>query len=106
MQRTIKKAIHMGTTADVTSVVEGTSQCKFKYLKVLKVELQDIIEDMKMMIEICRKRQKSGEISKYVSWQNTALFIHEIKGLSNLLKDIDTMDPSQHKTLVSCPGNT
>ncbi len=98
MQRTIKEAAHMDDRHNAISVVGEPSQWRSKYLKVLKVELQDIVDDVKMMIEVCGRREKSGEITNYVHWQNTGLFTREIKGLNTLLEDLETIDPSRYET--------
>lgn len=98
MQNTIGESMHRDETEAIITAVGTASQWQFGYLNALKVELQDVIEDVEMMMDLCRKRQKSGEITNYVRWQNTALFTREIKGLAALSSALDTIDPGRYET--------
>jgi len=87
---------------DTMTIVSGegkeTSLWQNSYLETLKKELQEVIDDIRAMIEICHTREEAGEITNYVRWQNTALFIREIEGLTTLLKDLHALDPHRFRT--------
>ena len=98
MRNLIGKTMYGDETAAMAKTVGDTSHWRFSYLSALRIELQEIIEEVEMMMELCRKRQKSGEITNYVRWQNTALFTREIKGLRTLSGALDSIDPGRYET--------
>ncbi|MAG13193.1 MAG: hypothetical protein CMN78_01215 [Spirochaetales bacterium] len=70
-----------------------------KYLKVLKIELEDLEEDLLLMAKIYQQREANNEITDYVFLENLTLLQSEISGIEQILKSIDTIDVDSFKTL-------
>ena len=70
-----------------------------KYLKILKVELEDMVEDINSMMEIAQKRKESGEITNYVFWENGTVLIKEISGINNFLQGMSDLDFLKYENL-------
>lgn len=93
-----ERAMVTRENADIAALGDVTKQWRNSYLDALKAELREVIEEIRTMIEVCRTREECGEITNYVRWQNTALFIREIEGLSTLLKELYTTNPHRFRT--------
>ena len=70
-----------------------------KYLKILKIELEDLVEDINVLLSVCDQRKQSGEITNYVFLENATVLKNEISGINNFLHGVDGIDISQYKNL-------
>ena len=70
-----------------------------KYLKVLKIELEDLEEDLEVMKELYDRREQRNEITDYVFLENVALLKTEIAGVESLVKSIDDIPVDQFSHL-------
>ena len=73
-----------------------------KYLQILKVELEDIEEDLRTMRELNIVRKQNREITDYVCLENMSLLKKEIYGLEILEKAVDQIDPNAFESLDDC----
>ena len=69
------------------------------FLKVLRAELEDLLEDMKTIEERYRERFASSEITNYVFLENEALLSREEESIRSLISSIDGMNSSGYKSL-------
>jgi len=65
------------------------SERKRLFLKILKAELEDCLEDVEDLANLYERRRKSDEISNYVFQENKGLLAQELNGLKNVLASID-----------------
>ncbi len=72
-----------------------------KFLKVLKAELEDLIEDIGLVQRRSGERHQRGEITEYVFKENEALFRLEAEAVRELLSIIDAIDLSLYTNLDS-----
>ena len=63
-----------------------------KFVSVLRIELEDLEEDIQDLIDICQKRKDSKEITNYVYLENKSLLVSEISGIKELLNSISALD--------------
>ena len=70
-----------------------------KYLKVLKIELEDLEEDLRIMAEIYGEREKRDEITQYVFLENLSLLKQEIAGIEQILHSLDSIEVSNFQSL-------
>jgi len=61
------------------------------FLKILKAELEDCLEDVEDLTNLYERRLKKDEITNYVYQENEALLAREIAGLKNILLSIDDL---------------
>jgi len=59
------------------------------FLKVLKAELEDCLEDVEDLKNLYQRRFRCEEITNYVYNENDALLKRELAGLKNILQTID-----------------
>jgi hypothetical protein len=67
------------------------------FLKILKVELEEIENDIDLLIKLYRSRYEKREITNYVLQENDALLEREISCLKKLVTVIDTFDPDEYQ---------
>ena len=60
-----------------------------KYLKVLRIELEDIETDLEMMAEVYNQREKRGEITDYVFLENVSVLKSEISSIDSIISRIE-----------------
>jgi len=68
-------------------------------MKILKIELEDIEEDIQTLLDLASQRKKEGQITNYVFFHNVALFKNEISGINNFIQCLDTLDPGAYENL-------
>jgi len=71
------------------------------FLSVFKAELEDCIEDIRELSELCENRYDCREIGDYVRNENQALLHQEVVGFKDALNSIDALDPDQYDGLQS-----
>lgn len=57
-----------------------------KYLEILKIELEDLVEDIEFNKDILTKRHEGREITEYVFMENIGLLKKEILGIEKVQK--------------------
>ncbi|PKL25467.1 MAG: hypothetical protein CVV47_05260 [Spirochaetae bacterium HGW-Spirochaetae-3] len=67
------------------------------FARLFRVELDDLIEEMKLLVERMDKRYANGEITEYVHLENLALFKRELDAFVKFSVIVDGIDPSLYK---------
>ena len=75
------------------------------FLEILKVELQDLDEDIKILIEEYKEKHSRDEISNYVFLENLAVLKNELFGVEGFYKHVENINPSDYKTLADLINN-
>jgi len=63
-----------------------------RFIGILRIELEDLEQDVGDLLEICQRRKDSREISNYVYMENQSLLLNEIAGIKSLIHSLDEMD--------------
>ena len=63
-----------------------------KYTRILRIELEDLEEDLLMMAEIYHQRELKREITDYVFLENLSLLQSEIAGIDNIINSLDKIN--------------
>lgn len=66
-----------------------------KYVKILRIELEDLLKDIGMYMETIESEKSCGEITNYVFMENLALVKNEIIGMDIVNSYLDNLDLSQ-----------
>jgi hypothetical protein len=74
-------------------------QSKKHYLQILKIEVEDLREDLELMIEECRKSYQMEKITEHVFLANLTLFRNELLGLEEFSRIVDTTECDSFETL-------
>ena len=72
---------------------------KKKYLKILRIEIEDLQEDIDELIEQYRKESENGIISNYIFLENLVIFRKELMGLEIFSKILDSVDLDRYGSL-------
>jgi len=75
------------------------SESRQKFLKILRIELEDLIDAVEALVDRHRKRLEAGEITDYVFNENSALLTCEKKALQHFLTELGRIDWAISKTL-------
>jgi len=67
------------------------------FIRVLKVELEDLMEDIKHRIQLNDVRFQHEDITHYVHEENMALLNREIDALGNFIGIVDGIDAAIYK---------
>ena len=70
-----------------------------KYLAILRVELEDLEEDLTVLKSLYDERDKRGEITHYTCLENVALVQEEISGIADMVRSMETIDPNRYSGL-------
>ena len=65
-----------------------------KFLKILKIELEDLEEDIICLEELYKDRENRGEISHYVLLENSTLLKNEQSAIQNIIASLAEFDIS------------
>lgn len=74
-------------------------QSKKYFLKIMKIELEDLKDDLKLMINSCEKRKENGELTEHVYLANCTLFQNELIGLNDFMNILRETKINQFETL-------
>ena len=74
-------------------------EMKKKYLKILRIEIEDLKYDVEGLIEECNKEHENGQLSEYVFLGNLVIFRKEILGLGEFSNILDSIDPDRFESL-------
>ena len=69
------------------------------YLSILRIELEDLKEDLEMLIDECRQNREDERITDHVFLANLTLFKNELLGVDEFYKILDETDYKQFKDL-------
>lgn len=67
------------------------------FKRLLKAELEDLIEDVGLLEEHCRERFAGEEITPYVFQENEALLMREIDSINKFIQIVDGIDTRLYK---------
>lgn len=70
-----------------------------KYLAILRVELEDLEEDLTVLKNLYDERDRRREITHYTCLENVALVQEEISGIAEMVRDMESIDPSRYSGL-------
>ncbi|MDP3179845.1 MAG: hypothetical protein Q8M76_18185 [Spirochaetaceae bacterium] len=84
-------------------LIEGSfggdmADLRVKFLKVLKAELEDLIEDFAVVERKASERLRLSEITDYVFRENDMIFRREGEAVREIIKLIDGLDISLYKS--------
>ncbi|MBN1524532.1 MAG: hypothetical protein JW904_08620 [Spirochaetales bacterium] len=65
-------------------------------LKIVVIELEDVIEDLNALIDSYSKRNKAGEVTDYVYKENIALLTNEQNCIREFHRELKTVDVSAY----------
>jgi len=68
------------------------------FLKIFKVELEELEEDLVFFGELHKQREESGEITPYVYLENTNLIKNEISGIREIVRTVDDLVSTQYSS--------
>lgn len=63
-----------------------------KFVKILKIEVDDIIRDLKFLNDVTAERLKAHEITTYVGLENMGLIHHEIAGFEYVEREMESFE--------------
>jgi len=69
------------------------------YLKILKVELEDLRMDIEQLIDESKKEKQDGELPECVVTANLSLFKNELLGVKSFEHIIDHIHPDDYESL-------
>lgn len=70
-----------------------------KFLKVLRVELEDLHEDIELLIADTMQRFRAHSITEHVCFENIAVLRSEEYGIRHFVEIVDATDPEAFETL-------
>jgi len=69
------------------------------YMAILKLEIEDLEEDLKMLVSEVEEKHNKQQISNYVYLENLAVIKRELFGVNGIARHFDTVDSSQCEDL-------
>ena len=78
---------------------------KEHYLDILRIELEDLREDIENMIEEYDRDRRMEKITNYVCWHNTTVLKNELLCLNELQKIIQETQPEKYPNLNELIGH-
>lgn len=72
---------------------------KKNYLQIMRIELDDLKEDIEFMITKCHQDHENGKITERVLLENVTLFKNEIMGVDKFSFILNRTDPDEFETL-------
>ena len=70
-----------------------------KFLNILKIELLDLEEDISILEELYRQREKNREITSYVLMENIIVIQQELRGIHSLVDSMAGISPEVYSDL-------
>ena len=71
-----------------------------KYIKILKIELEDLEKDLLVMAEIYHQREQKKEITDYVFLENISLLQSEISGIDSIIESLEEINIEKLNTIL------
>ena len=72
---------------------------KRKYLDILRIEIEDLTEDIGLIVNEYKRRRDREEITNYVFLENLAVLHNELLGVDNMMEMLDSIDPDAYDRL-------
>jgi hypothetical protein len=63
-----------------------------KFINIFRIELKDLEEDIKDLLEILEQRKTSHQITNYVYMENKGVLLNEISCVHELLDELGAID--------------
>lgn len=70
-----------------------------KFLKILRIEMEDLENDIALLEDVTERRNQEHEITDYVLMENMALLKKELGCVHTLLQDLDAFPLEQYDSL-------
>jgi hypothetical protein len=70
-----------------------------KFIRIFRIELEDLEEDINDLLEILEKRRDSQEITNYVYMENKGILLNEIACVHELLDSISSIDADRYESV-------
>jgi len=74
-------------------------ETKRYYLKMLRVEIEDLREDINLLIEEYNRLHEKEQLSSYVFSENLIVFRKELLGVDAFFRLLDETDPDRFENL-------
>ncbi len=74
-------------------------EVRSKYMRILKIELEDLVQDIAALVEFYEQKRSGREITNYVYLENVSLIQHEVSCLKELLHELDRVDVRRYPDL-------
>ena len=72
---------------------------RIKYLDILRIEAEDLVEDIEALLDENENRKEKEEITNYVFLNNRAILQREKSGMKRVVQFIDTIKPREYSDL-------
>jgi hypothetical protein len=69
------------------------------YLRLLRVEIQDMLEEIEMLIEHLETRFACDDISSYVRLENEGVLRRELGAIGHFIALVDEIEPANYKSI-------
>jgi len=69
------------------------------FLKMLLIELEDVEEDFKILLQTCDSRHEKEEITHYVHYENRATYENQIINIKRCVEFIEKINPDNFSSL-------
>ena len=76
-----------------------------KFLKVLRIELEDLHDDIELLVEDTMQRFKDHNITEHVCYENIAVLRSEEFGIKHFIEIIDATDPAAFDSIDAVAGH-
>jgi len=70
-----------------------------KFLKILRVELEDLEEDMELLIDLHREKEQKRVITPYVCMENIGLIKNEISAVKRIIGSIENVGIDEYNNI-------
>jgi hypothetical protein len=74
-------------------------ETKKYYLKILRIEIEDLREDIEFLIKELERERESELLSEYVFLENLTVFHSELYGVDFFFKVLDDINPDNFESL-------
>lgn len=71
-----------------------------KFLRILKVELEDLEEDINTLAGLMDKRRQDRAITEYVHMENISLLKQEFAGIKKIVDELDKVELAEQETFA------
>ncbi len=72
---------------------------KRKFISIIKIEMEDLIEDLNDLVDDYKEKKEKDLITKYVFMENLALIQHEMYGIRKFSEIIGTLNLDDYKDI-------
>lgn len=74
-------------------------EIKTNYLRILRIEIEDLKQDIEALIEGLKREHESELLTNYVFMENLIVFRNELLGVDDFFQVIDMLDPDRYDSL-------